>query len=88
MDIRAIKQSSLLALIEESTLLSYGQKLTLLEEFPTFTEEQMGALAEMLMLEEDIVAEYSEDIKKGITDVLESFVAPDENAVYVGVGRP
>lgn len=88
MDIQSIKQSALLALIEESTLLSYGQKLTLLEEFSTFTEKQMDALAEMLMLEEDIIAEYSEDIKKGITDVLESFVVPDENAVYVGVGRP
>ena len=91
MDETIVKQSALLVLIEESTLLSYAQKLALLEEFPTFNQEQIDALGDLLAMEEQLKEEFAPEIQMGVDDVLARIVSPDPvntNAVYVGVGKP
>ena len=88
------KQNALLILIEESILLSYEQKLDIIDEFPRLTEEQIDALGAFLAAEEKIREEFPQDLQKGVEKVLSEIVgekiespAPD-NKVYVGVGRP
>lgn len=86
------KQDALLMLIEESILLSYEQKLDIIDEFPRFTEEQIDALGAFLAAEEKIREEFPEDIQKGVESVLSQIVGEkieaSNNTVYVGVGRP
>lgn len=91
MDTLATKQSALLVLIEDSILLSYGQKLTLLEEFASLNEQQIDALGQMLAAEEQMKTDFAPEILKGMDGVLASIVTPDSvdaNTVYVGVGKP
>lgn len=87
------KQDALLILIEESILLSYEQKLDIIDEFPKLSEEQIDALGAFLAAEEKIREEFPEDIQKGVESVLSQIVgekieAPEDNKVYVGVGKP
>lgn len=86
------KQDALLILIEESILLSYEQKLDIIDEFPRLTEEQIDALGSFLAAEEKIREEFPEDIQKGVERVLSQIVGekietPD-NKVYIGMGKP
>lgn len=85
------KQDALLILIEESILLSYEQKLDLIDEFPKLTEEQIDALGAFLASEEKIREEFPEDIQKGVESVLSEIVGEkieETNTVFVGVGKP
>lgn len=86
------KQDAALTLLEGSILLSYEQKLDLLEIFPTLTEEQLDALGKFLAAEEKIRQAYGEDIQKGVEKVLTNIVgvplSDESNKVYVGTGRP
>lgn len=85
------KQNALMILIEESILLSYEQKLDLIDEFPKLTEEQVDALGAFLATEEKIREEFPEDIQKGVEKVLSEIVGEKieaANTVYVGMGKP
>lgn len=86
------KQDALLTLIEESILLSYEQKLDLIDEFPRFTEEQIDALGTFLATEEKIREEFPEDIQKGVEKVLSEIVGEkiesQDNRLFIGIGRP
>lgn len=89
--LRGVKQNAVLTLIEDSVLLSYEQKLDLVENFADLDEEQIDALGKFLAAEEKIREEFPEDIQKGVERVLsqivgEKIVKPD--TVYVGIGRP
>lgn len=81
-------------LIEGSILLSYEQKLDIIDEFPRLTEEQIDALGAFLAAEEKIREEFPEDIQKGVESVLTQIVGEqvampgDDNKVLVGIGRP
>jgi len=84
------KQDAVLTLIEESILLSYEQKLDLVENFPLLTESQIDALGKFLAAEEKICAEFGDDIQKGVEKVLTEIVEEpiaENNAVYVGIGK-
>lgn len=87
------KQNAVLTLLEDSVLLSYEQKLDLIENFPTLTEEQIDALGKFLAAEEKIREEFGEDIQKGVEKVLTEIVGedvtmpPGDNRVYVGTGK-
>lgn len=81
------KQNALLTLLEESILLSYEQKLDIIENFPLLNEEQIDALGQFLAAEEKIREEFGEDIQKGVEKVLSDIVGEpitDDNTVYVG----
>ncbi len=85
------KQDALLILIEESILLSYEQKLDIIDEFPKLSEEQIDALGAFLATEEKIREEFPEDIQKGVEKVLSEIVGEKieaANTVYVGMGLP
>lgn len=79
------KRDAVLILLEESILLSYEQKLDVIENFPLLSEEQIDALGKFLATEEKIREEFSEDIQQGVERVLSEIVG-DENKVYVGSG--
>lgn len=79
------KRDALLTLIEASILLSYEQKLDIIENFPLLSEEQIDALGKFLATEEKIREEFGEEIQKGVEKVLSEIVG-DENKVYVGSG--
>lgn len=86
------KQDALLTLIEGSILLSYEQKLDVIENFPLLTEEQIDALGAFLAAEEKIREEFGEDIQKGVEKVLTEIVGEqigdtDDATVYIGTGR-
>ncbi len=81
-----------MTLIESSMLLSYSQKLDIIDAFPLLTEEQIEALGKFLATEEKIREEFPEDIQKGVESVLTQIVgepikAPSATAVYVGTGK-
>lgn len=87
------KRDALLVLLEESILLSYEQKLDIIETFPKLTEAQIDALGKFLATEEQIREEFAEDIQTGTQKILSEIVGeditkPPENAVYVGSGKP
>jgi hypothetical protein len=88
------KQDALMTLLEESILLSYEQKLDVINIFPTLTEEQIDALGAFLAAEERIREEFPEEIQKGVESVLTDIVGEqvtmpsDDNKVYIGTGRP
>lgn len=85
------KQNALMILLEGSILLSYEQKLDIIDEFPRLTEEQIDALGKFLAAEEKIREEFPEDIQKGVESVLTQIVGQpvgEDNRVYVGTGRP
>lgn len=88
------KQDAALILLEESMLLSYEQKLDLIDEFPRLTESQIDALGSFLSVEEKIREEFPEDIQKGVEKVLSEIVGEkistqsDDDKVFVGVGKP
>ncbi len=88
------KQDAVLILLEESILLSYEQKLDIIDEFPRLTQEQIDALGSFLAAEEKIREEFPEDIQKGIESVLSQIVGEkiemptDDNKVYIGIGKP
>lgn len=81
------KRDALLTLLEGSVLLSYEQKLDLVENFPLLNEEQIDALGSFLSSEEKIREEFGEDIQRGVEKVLTEIVGEpmgDTNTVYVG----
>jgi hypothetical protein len=85
------EQSAVLALLEDSILLSYEQKLDLVDAFPALSEEQINAIGQFLATEEQIREEYGDDIKLGVEKVLKEIVSTDDEdrkQVYVGVGKP
>ena len=75
-------------------MLSYEQKLDIIDEFPRLTQEQIDALGSFLAAEEKIREEFPEDIQKGIESVLSQIVGEkiemptDDNKVYIGIGKP
>lgn len=80
-----------MTLIEGSILLSYEQKLDIIDGFPKLSQEQINALGAFLAAEEKIREEFPEDIQKGVESVLSQIVGQpvgDDNRVYVGTGRP
>jgi len=86
------KRNALLTLIEGSILLSYGQKLDIIDTFPSLTEEQIDALGKFLATEEQARELFADDIKKGTEQVLSDIVGEDitkasDNAVFVGSGK-
>ncbi len=92
--LRQAKQDAVLTLLEDSILLSYEQKLDLIDTFPLLTEEQINALGAFLAAEEKVRQEFPEDIKEGVEKVLSEIVGEDvsmpsdDRTVYVGVGKP
>lgn len=85
------KQDAVMILIEGSILLSYEQKLDIIDEFPRLNEEQIDALGAFLAAEEKIREEFPEDIQKGVEKVLSEIVGEKieaTNTVYIGVGKP
>jgi len=85
------QQSAVLTLLEESILLSYDQKLELVDAFPSLSEEQIDAIGHFLSTEEQIREEYGDDIKLGVEKVLKEITSNDEEErkqIYVGVGKP
>ena len=87
------KRNAVMTLMEPSVLLSYQQKLDLIDEFPKLSEEQLDALGGFLSMEEGIREEFPEDIEKGVETVLSAIVgkdvtSPSDNTVFVGVGKP
>lgn len=81
------KRDALLTLIEDSILLSYEQKLDVIENFPLLTEEQIDALGQFLSTEERIREKFGEDIQRGVEQVLSDIVGEPidgDNTVYVG----
>ena len=88
------KQNAVLTLLEESILLTYQQKLDIVEMFPTLTEEQIDALGKFLATEEKIREEYGTDIQKGVEKILNEIVGENvtnpsvDNSVYIGTGKP
>lgn len=85
------QQSAVLTLLEESILLSYDQKLELVDAFPSLSSEQIDAIGQFLAKEEQIREEYGDDIKLGVEKVLKEITSNDEEErkqVYVGVGKP
>lgn len=85
------QQSAVLTLLEESILLSYDQKLELVDAFPSLSSEQIDAIGQFLSTEEQIREEYGDDIKLGVEKVLKEIVSGDDedrNQVYIGVGKP
>ncbi len=84
------KRDALLILLEGSVLLSYEQKLDLVENFPLLSEEQIDALGSFLSSEEKIREEFGEDIQAGVEKVLTEIVGEpvtDNNTVYIGTGK-
>ena len=87
------KQNALMILIEDSILLSYEQKLDIIDEFPRLTESQIDALGSFLAAEEKIKEEFPEDIQKGVESVLSQIVGEkieetkDDNKIYIGIGK-
>lgn len=91
-DMKTIKEKrdALLTLIEGSILLSYEQKLDVIENFPLLSEEQIDALGAFLAAEEKIREEFGEDIQQGVEKVLSEIVGEtiaENNTVYVGTGK-
>lgn len=87
------KRNAVMTLIEPSVLLSYQQKLDLIDEFPKFSEDQLDVLGGFLSMEERIREEFPEDIQTGVETVLSAIVGKDvgpesDNTVFVGVGKP
>jgi hypothetical protein len=86
------KQNAVLTLLEDSVLLTYEQKMDLIENFPLLTEEQIDALGAFLASEEKIREEFGEDIQAGVQKVLKQItgeqISWNEKNVYVGTGRP
>ena len=85
------QQSAVLTLLEESVLLSYDQKLELVDAFPSLSDEQIDAIGQFLATEEQIREEYGDDIKLGVENVLKQITNSDEEdrkQVYIGVGKP
>jgi len=85
------KQNAVMTLLEESVLLSYEQKLDIVDMFPKLSAEQIDALGSFLSAEERIREEFSDDIEEGVKNVLAK-IATDElddedNRVYVGSGK-
>ena len=81
------KRKAVLTLIESSVLLSYTQKLDLIEQYPLLTQDQLDALGKFLATEEKIREDFGEDIEQGMERVLETIVgAPvsPPKTVYVG----
>lgn len=80
-----------MTLLEESVLLSYEQKLDIVDMFPKLSEEQIDALGSFLSAEERIREEFSDDIEEGVKNVLAKIATdePDDedNRVYVGSGK-
>ncbi len=85
------KQNAVMTLLEESVLLSYEQKLDIVDMFPKLSEEQIDALGSFLSAEERIREEFSDDIEEGVKNVLAKIATdePDDedNRVYVGSGK-
>ena len=81
-------------LIESSVLLSYEQKLDIIDEFPRLSKEQVDALGSFLAAEEKIREEFPEDIQKGVESVLSQIVGEkiempsEDNKVFIGIGKP
>ena len=85
------QQSAVLTLLEESILLSYDQKLELVDAFPSLSDEQIDAIGQFLATEEQIREEYGEDIKLGVEKVLKEITSADNEErkqIYIGVGKP
>jgi len=88
------KQNALMILIESSVLLSYEQKLDIIDEFPRLSKEQVDALGSFLAAEEKIREEFPEDIQKGVESVLSQIVGEkiempsEDNKVFIGIGKP
>lgn len=84
------KQNAVMTLLEGSVLLSYEQKLDLVENFPLLSEEQIDALGSFLSSEEKIREEFGEDIQAGVEKVLTEIVGEpvtNNNTVYIGTGK-
>lgn len=78
-----------MTLLEGSVLLSYEQKLDIVDLFPKLNGEQIDALGAFLSAEERIREEFPEDIEEGVKKVLADIVGEpvtDDDAVYVGSG--
>jgi len=84
------KQNAVMTLLEGSVLLSYEQKLDLVENFPLLDEEQIDALGSFLSSEEKIREEFGEDIQNGVEKVLTNIVGEpitDDKTVFIGMGK-
>lgn len=84
------KQNAVMTLLESSILLSYSQKLDLVDMFPALDERQLDALGDFLATEERIKEEFGEDIRRGVETVLTEIIGSpvgDDNTVYVGSSK-
>jgi hypothetical protein len=88
------KRTAILTLLEGSVLLSYEQKLDIIDIFPKLTEAQIDALGKFLAAEEKIREDFPEDVQKGVESILSQIVGesvtmpPDDDTVYIGTGKP
>lgn len=91
MNTRIERQNAVMTLLEDSMLLSYEQKLDIVDLFPKLNSEQIDALGSFLAAEERIREEFPDDIEEGVRSILAKIVRdePDDedNRVYVGSGK-
>lgn len=84
------KQNAVMTLLEGSVLLSYEQKLDLVENFPLLDEVQIDVLGSFLSSEEKIREEFGDDIQLGVEKVLTQIMGEpisDDKTVFIGVGK-
>ncbi len=81
---------ALVDLIQASILLTAEQKLTLLDELPSFTEKQVMALGSFLAMEQEFITEHKEEILANMKKIYEELHLGDTptNQVFVGTGKP
>ena len=86
------KKIALVHLIEESLLLSSGQKLELLDMVAGFTQKQVDALGKFLVSEQEFLLDNQEEILTHTQSMIETLtgkvLAPGENQLLVGKGKP
>ncbi|MEK7533524.1 MAG: hypothetical protein AAB542_03760 [Patescibacteria group bacterium] len=81
---------ALVDLIQASILLTAEQKLTLLDELPSFTEKQANALGSFLSLEQEFITDHKEEILANMKKIYEELHIGEMQTkqVFVGTGKP
>lgn len=81
---------ALVDLIQASILLTAEQKLTLLDELPSFTEKQGNALGSFLSLEQEFITDHKEEILDNMKKLYQELHLEEAQTkqIFVGSGKP
>lgn len=81
---------ALVDLIEASILLTAEQKLTLLDELPSFTEKQTSTLGSFLFMEQQFIADHKDEILSNMKKLYEELHLGEVQSqqIFVGTGKP